>query len=325
MTPSVPAQPRNEKTTITASPGHEPRSRAASARGRSRRCLAGSEAQASRQTFGRLTCSIKFVADAGTSFPAHRIVDDLRGEIVAGGLAPGGRLPSEHELALRYGTSRPTVRRAIARLKAEGLVVTEQGRGAFVRPEPHVRLLLTGASYRKHRGLGLPGFNAQALEQGQAPGQLLREVAVIGAPGEVALRLDVDEGAAVVVRRRLFVVNGQPVAFCDSYYPADLAAGTALAEPGKIRGGAHAAIEDPAGPIRRTVARSVDELVARMPTHEEASGLQIPPGVPVVRILRTVYDTEGRPLEVQDTLAAADRHAFRYEVAMTDERGPGRR
>jgi GntR family transcriptional regulator len=109
------------------------------------------------------------VADAGTSFPAHRIVDDLRGEILAGGLAPGGRLPSEHELALRYGTSRPTVRRAIALLKAEGLVVTEQGRGAFVRPEPHVRLLLTGASYRKHRGLGLPGFNAQALEQGQAP------------------------------------------------------------------------------------------------------------------------------------------------------------
>jgi GntR family transcriptional regulator len=45
----------------------------------------------------------------------------------------------------------------------------------------------------------------------------------------------------------------------------------------------------------------------------------------VVRILRTVYDTEDRPLEVQDTLAAADRHAFRYEVAMTDEHGPGRR
>jgi GntR family transcriptional regulator len=57
---------------------------------------------------------------------------------------------------------------------------------------------------------------------------------------------------------------------------------------------------------------------------EEASGLQIPPGVPVVRILRTVYDEADRPLEVQDTLAAADRHAFRYEVMMTDEREPGR-
>ena len=68
----------------------------------------------------------------------------------------------------------------------------EQGRGAFVRPDPHVRLLLTGASYRRHRGLGLPGFNAQALEQGQAPEQRLREVATVSAPPEIALRLDVD-------------------------------------------------------------------------------------------------------------------------------------
>lgn len=122
------------------------------------------------------------MADAGTSFPAHRILDDLREEILAGNLAPGERLPSEHYLAQRYGTSRPTVRRAIARLKAEGLAVTEQGRGAFVRPDPHVRLLLTGASYRKHRGLGLPGFNAQVLEQGQAPEQRLQEVATVNAP-----------------------------------------------------------------------------------------------------------------------------------------------
>jgi hypothetical protein len=37
-----------------------------------------------------------------------------------------------------------------------------------------------------------------------------------------------------------------------------------------------------------------------------------------------VYDDGDRPLEVQDMLAAADRHAFRYEVMMTDEREPGR-
>ena len=81
------------------------------------------------------------------------------------------------------------VRRAIARLKAEGLVVTEQGRGAFVRPKPQVRLLLSGTSYRKHRGLGLPGFNAQVLEQGQAPEQQLREVAVVDSPADWPLAL----------------------------------------------------------------------------------------------------------------------------------------
>jgi GntR family transcriptional regulator len=38
--------------------------------------------------------------------------------------------------------------------------------------------------------------------------------------------------------------------------------------------------------------------------------------MPVVRVIRTIYDTEDNPLEVQATVAAADRHTFRYEVSM---------
>jgi len=114
----------------------------------------------------------------GPVFPYHRIVDDLRSAILAGRLAPGDRLSSEWELAQQYQTSRPTVRRAVAVLKAEGLVITEQGRGTFVRPVPHVQLVVTGANYRRHRSAGLPGFNAQVSEQGQRPAQL------IALPGE---------------------------------------------------------------------------------------------------------------------------------------------
>jgi GntR family transcriptional regulator len=107
-----------------------------------------------------------------------------------------------------------------------------------------------------------------------------------------------------------------PAALCDSYYPAEMARGSVIERPGRIRGGAYAAIEDPDGPIRRQIARSVDELVARMPTHDEAVELGLQPGVPVVRVLRTVYDSEGRPVEVQDSVVAADRHEFRYEEQM---------
>jgi GntR family transcriptional regulator len=261
---------------------------------------------------------------AERDFPYQRIVDALRGEILDGTRSPGERLPSENELAQQYGTSRPTVRRALARLKSEGLVISEQGRGAFVRPKPHVRLLLTGGSYRKHRALGLPGFNAQVLEQGQSPGQRLISVAVTGAPAEVASRLCMDEGQPVVVRKRLFLIDGQPVALCDSYYPGVLAIGTAIAEPRKVKGGVHALIEDPAGPIRRRVSHSVDELVGRMPTPDEARALALSAGVPVIRILRTVYDAGDVPVEVQDTIAASDRHAFRYEVSMDGAPARGR-
>ena len=56
-----------------------------------------------------------------TDFPYHRIAADIREAITSGRLEPGARLPSEWALAEQYGTSRPTVRRAVAVLKAEML------------------------------------------------------------------------------------------------------------------------------------------------------------------------------------------------------------
>ena len=48
------------------------------------------------------------------------------------GMPAGGRLPTEHELCERFGASRGTIRRALSRLAAEGLIEVRQGSGAFV-------------------------------------------------------------------------------------------------------------------------------------------------------------------------------------------------
>jgi DNA-binding GntR family transcriptional regulator len=58
-----------------------------------------------------------------------------------------------------------------------------------------------------------------------------------------------------------------------------------------------------------------------MPTPEEASALKLAQGVPVIPVLRTVFDAEGIAMEVQDT--AGDRNEFRYEVRMDRAGGPG--
>jgi GntR family transcriptional regulator len=254
---------------------------------------------------------------ASERFPYQQIVSDLHEGILTGRLEPESQLPSENELAAEYGVSRPTVRRALALLRGEGLIVTSQGRGAFVRPKGQVGITVTGSNYRRHRDLGLPGFNAQALEQGQRARQDILEAGRIAAPAEVAMRLDIDAGADVIVRRRIFWLEEEPAAITTSYYPADMAAGTVLERPDRITGGAHAAIEDPKGPIRRHVARSVDEITGRMPAPDEARVLRLAPGVPVFRVLRTVYDSEDLPVEVQDTICDAARHRFRYEVDMS--------
>jgi GntR family transcriptional repressor for pyruvate dehydrogenase complex len=59
-------------------------------------------------------------------------VDRLAAEIVDGKLRPGARLPTEQEMMSAMGVSRTVVREAVAALRAQGLVVTRQGVGAFV-------------------------------------------------------------------------------------------------------------------------------------------------------------------------------------------------
>jgi len=60
------------------------------------------------------------------------VIERITREIISGALAPGARLPTEQELVAAMGVSRTVVREAVAALKADGLVVTRQGSGAYV-------------------------------------------------------------------------------------------------------------------------------------------------------------------------------------------------
>jgi len=62
----------------------------------------------------------------------HALIERLTSEITSGKLPRGARLPTEQELIAATGVSRTVVREAVAALRAEGLVITRQGVGAFV-------------------------------------------------------------------------------------------------------------------------------------------------------------------------------------------------
>jgi DNA-binding FadR family transcriptional regulator len=68
--------------------------------------------------------------------PSRNLTDraaaDIAAEIRDGRLPPGARLPTEQEMMATLGVSRTVVREAVSALRAEGLVVTRQGSGAFV-------------------------------------------------------------------------------------------------------------------------------------------------------------------------------------------------
>lgn len=65
-----------------------------------------------------------------------QVVDRLTAEIRDGAVGAGERLPTELELMERFAVSRTVVREAVARLRAAGLVESQQGRGTFVLTRP---------------------------------------------------------------------------------------------------------------------------------------------------------------------------------------------
>jgi GntR family transcriptional regulator, transcriptional repressor for pyruvate dehydrogenase complex len=74
----------------------------------------------------------------------ERLPDQLYGQIleqiVSGALKEGDKLPSENEICRAFQVSRPTVREALMRLDADGLVTTRQGSGTFVQKRPSSHL-----------------------------------------------------------------------------------------------------------------------------------------------------------------------------------------
>ena len=80
------------------------------------------------------------------------VADRLRGDILAGRLRPGTRLPSERELSLALGVNRLTLRASLARLEALGLIATRHGAGTVV------------ASWRERAGLETLGTLVRGLK-----------------------------------------------------------------------------------------------------------------------------------------------------------------
>ncbi len=69
-----------------------------------------------------------------------RVYREILGSITNGELTEGDRLPTEQSLTERFSASRPTIREALSRLRADGIIASRQGSGTFVtkRPDPDI-------------------------------------------------------------------------------------------------------------------------------------------------------------------------------------------
>ena len=249
--------------------------------------------------------------DPASDRPVYKqIADHLRAAIARGRLHEGSQLPSEAQLMDHYGVARMTIRNAMRLLQDEGLVTAEHGRGVYVRGRPPVRRLASDRFAQRHRKGGKAAFLAEAEQVGATPQVDMIEVTESQPPAEVADRMGISDDSSVVVRSRRYLLDGKPVEIAVSYIPADLARDTPISDPNPGRGGIYARLEEQG----HALARFTEDVTARMPTPEETRLLNLAPGVPVFRLIRTAYDMDNRPVEVCDTVMAANAYQLSYEL-----------
>ena len=239
----------------------------------------------------------------------QQIATDLRAKIEDGTYGPGALLPSEPELAQKYGVSRQTARSALRALEQEGLVVVHSTRGRTVRRQPPLRRVSSTRRHAAHRDSGKPEFDTEAIAQGQAPSRRMLMVGRGPVPNDVASWLGTQPGTEAVIRKRLQLLDGVPAVISTSYYPLWLADGTRLESADALPEGPDNLIEQ----LGHRFDRGMELLRARMPTPDEVRALELSPGVPVVQMLHIDYDPDGKALQVADDLYAADRHEFAFE------------
>jgi GntR family transcriptional regulator len=258
---------------------------------------------------------LSFVSDTtdGRSLQL-RIADAIRAGIASGQYPPGSKLPGLPALAQTYKASLVTVRLALARLRQEGLIMSQQGVGNFVREQPPVRRYGIGRYSRSVWAGTDPQrlLDAEGTSQGRAVGQET-ETGRVPAPAWVADRLaGISEGDLVHVRRRVTTIDGVINQSADSYFT--IAAGERNPDLLTGRGaGGHIARINAVSPVTEVQ----EEITARMPSSPEAARLDIPEGTPVFDVIRTYHTAEGA-LDVARFIIRADMAAFDYRFPVPD-------
>ena len=194
------------------------------------------------------------------------------------------------------------------KLADERLAYSQVGRGIVVRD--HRMRTLTPAASKDPAGPGEKyRWIAEAEKNGLTGRSELLEVGEVVPPADVRAAMGLEADGKAMLRKQLLFLDGEPAELVSSYYPLDLAAGTALAEQRKIKGGTPRLLADMGYPP----VRCVDEVMALQPLREHAEALQMPARIPVLRTLRTVYSTDDRIIEVTEMVKAGHLYKLRYE------------
>jgi DNA-binding GntR family transcriptional regulator len=217
--------------------------------------------------------------DRSSPVPLYfQVAERISEAIKAGTLPPGSRLDNEIQLAERLGLSRPTIRQAIQFLVDKGLVVRKRGVGTQV------------VHGQVKRSVELTSLYDDLRRAGQKPETRVSSLETVPAGEEAAAALGVEPGAEVLRLERIRFAMGEPLALLHNWLPVGLAP---LSAESLQERGLYELLRQTG--IRMRVAHQ--RIGARAATASEARLLEERRGCPLLTMVRTTYDDQGRAVE----------------------------
>ncbi|MGO1964334.1 MULTISPECIES: GntR family transcriptional regulator [unclassified Corynebacterium] len=206
-------------------------------------------------------------------------------------LDPGTAVPTERELAERFGTSRTTVRQAIGELVSDGRLERTQGSGTFVA-SPKMMLLPQVS------------FSSNAESEGWRPGRVVLSARCEQASDSVAEHLRLEDGALITRFEVLRTVDGEPLAHETVHLPGDL---TELTDRLEAQDSLYRMLaeEYEMGIVE------VEDVVETVPCNPvRADLLRVATGLPLLLVHRTGFGEDGSRVEWTESAFRGDRYQF---------------
>lgn len=230
-----------------------------------------------------------------------QLAGELREAILKGDFANGRQFPTETVLCRKYDVSRYTIREALRRLEAEGLIQRRRGSGTTVQP-----------AAARGGALHQPLSNVGELLQYARDSEVVYELQGCGPlPVEVSVQLaEPTHGVWTAfhgVRRH--AGDAPPIAATDAFFHEML--GDAVAALDLGAGTLFSQIEQLAGVQIGKVTQDIQAIAAGA---RVAAELEVEEGSPVLRILRCYFDPSGRIFEISVSHHPGDRFAYAMHI-----------
>ncbi|HZV55794.1 MAG TPA: GntR family transcriptional regulator [Rhodocyclaceae bacterium] len=239
--------------------------------------------------------------ESPTFSPLYRQIKSLILQALEGGeWRPGEVIPSETELAVRFGVSQGTVRKAIDELAAENHLLRRQGKGTYVASHNDPRAFF--------RFLRLEALRGEIGPSRSVPLECWRAKA-----GQEAARvLGIKLAEPIIVVRRVLEFSAKPVVVDEIYLPGDVFPGLTLEMLKEWQGSLYSLFESQFG-VR--MVRAEERLRAVAADRTSAELLRVREGSPLLSVERISFSYGGRPVEWRRGLYSTAEHCYVNELS----------